>query len=366
MPIDKQTIINIPMIDKNSRESSRHTAGIDKNNAGKRSNIPGIDRKSAGEWMIISVVDRKVEGEAKENAINEAEQRLKRLADNIARIGNEYSLVDLQDDYDTEEFGELEVGLHPLTGDNRESHHVAENKFMEQTKTFYGQVGGNTLSANQNFKDLGDKLIARQRGIEGRFPGGNNLSAILIHEDTHRLAENKAVHSIGLQPDALRNIESFAETNKTIVLVGIDSSTKVKRAQMNEGAWNTLIRNAYFMTANSEFEVKDDGQELVVKSEGNDREALNEISVDLDNRIENTVNLSRRGLNEKKREIKELINNTAKNAYNSALTSGLQTVRAALNSSDKDGDKANYPNALSQLERLADRVWNNNIVKQID
>ena len=36
---------------------------------------------------------------------------------------------------------------------------------------------------------------------------------------------------------------------------------------MNEGAWNSLIKKVYLMTSNNEFEVSNNEQKLVIKSE---------------------------------------------------------------------------------------------------
>ncbi|MEW7281329.1 hypothetical protein ABW636_22300 [Aquimarina sp. 2201CG1-2-11] len=328
--------------------------------------------KTSANTALRNALKRKKEGEAKQKAIQDANERLENLANNIELIGNKYKLVDLQAEYETEDFGEeLKVGLHELEETEkrsdehqRESHHVAENKFMEQTKEFYGEVG-NTLSVNSSFKDLGEKFIARQKGIEGRFPKGKNLSAILIHKDTHRLAEGEAVHSIGLQPHVMKEIETYTEETKEIVLIGADSKTKVRRAQMTEGSWNVFIKNVFFMTSNREFEVKNDDQELIIKSEGSDKKALEKISEEINVRLEGIETMGKRDIIRKKNEIRDLINLTAENAYKNALISALLTVKTALSKSDKDGPKENHPKVLSKLEDLSNKIWRNNIVKEI-
>ena len=69
--------------------------------------------------------NRKKEGKIKDNAIKYANGRLEKLAQDIEYIGNKYKLIDLQKDYDTENFGdELKVGLHELkvSKDLKENH----------------------------------------------------------------------------------------------------------------------------------------------------------------------------------------------------------------------------------------------------
>jgi len=50
----------------------------------------------------------------------------------------------------------------------------------------------------------------------------------------------------------------------------------------------------------------------------------------------------------------------------SALTVGLQTVSTALSKSDKDGDKEDHFNALSYLKIVANEIWRNHIIKEIN
>lgn len=40
----------------------------------------------------------------------------------------------------------------------------------------------------------------------------------------------------------MKELKDDAERDKQIVLVGVDGKTKIKRAQMNESAWNNFIK----------------------------------------------------------------------------------------------------------------------------
>lgn len=321
--------------------------------------------EQSAQKKIKQALARKKEGADKNTATQEANAEIVKVANDIQSIGDTYKLIDLQSQYGTEEFdGELLVGLHPLSAEGRESHHVAENKFMEQIKAFYGEIGS-TLSTNPTFQDIGEKLITRQAGIEGRFKDGANLSAILIHADTHRLASESAVHSINLQPHVMPGIKEAAETGRQVTVVGIDSGTGVKRAQMSEGAWNSFIKKVYEMTNANEFKIITTDQNLVVESKDSDKEALKSISALLNSELSGADALEGRELKLKKSNVLKQINDTAKNAYNSALTTGLQTVKAALTKSDVDGNEADHPKALDKLKALANKIWLNNIVHEI-
>ena len=223
---------------------------------------------------------------------------------------------------------------------------------------------GNKLLENDNFKDIGEKLITREKGIQGRFQGGKNLSAILIHENTHRLAA-KSVHGIDLQPVVMKELKDDAERDKQIVLVGVDGKTKIKRAQMNESAWNNFIKKAYELTKTDGFKVKETTSEFLVKSDESNENALNDISVDLEKQMQKASQSGEREFETKKTEIVTLINNTVKNSFESALSSGLKTVKEAMAAGDLDGDENSQKKALKKLKSLAIDVWGNNIIGKI-
>ena len=68
---------------------------------------------------------------------------------------------------------------------------------------------------------------------------------------------------------------------------------------------------------------------------------------------------------DKEEEILQRINDTVSLAYESALNSGLQTVKAALSKSTFDGDKAKHSDTLNKLKAFAKKIWTNKIVKDI-
>lgn len=320
------------------------------------------DRKKADKTMKNAT--KRKDGDAKVQAIKDANALFEELANDIEVIGSKYKLIDLQAHYETEEFdGEIQVGLHPLSAPERESHHVAENKFMEQVKAYYGTVGA-TLLKKEKFKEIGQKLIDREKGIAGRFQGGKNLSAILIHEKTHRLAA-KSVHGIELQPVVIGEMKTDAELERKVVLVGVDSKTKIKRAQMNEGAWNSFLKKAYELTKTDGFKAKDSTTEFLIKSDESNDDALQDISLDLEKQLDVASSMGDREFDTKKDEIVTLINNTTKNAFESALTSGLKTVKEAMKAGDLDGKEESQTKALKKLKSLAIDIWTNNIVEKI-
>lgn len=60
-----------------------------------------------------------------------------------------------------------------------------------------------------------------------------------------------------------------------------------------------------------------------------------------------------------------MINNTVKNGFESALSSGLKTVKEAMAAGDLDGDENSQKKALKKLKSLAIDVWGNNIIGKI-
>ncbi|MEW7281331.1 hypothetical protein ABW636_22310 [Aquimarina sp. 2201CG1-2-11] len=64
-------------------------------------------------------------------------------------------------------------------------------------------------------------------------------------------------------------------------------------------------------------------------------------------------------------EILKRINTTGEKAYESALLSGIETVKAALSKSTFDGDINTHNKAIVKLKVLAEKVWARKIVKEI-
>ncbi len=258
-----------------------------------------------------------------------------------------------------------EVGIHPLKGEFRESHHVAENSFMEQIKEFYGVVGKKLEKDNSPFNDLGVKLVARSESIETKFKDGKNLSAILLHRETHRTAKDKAVHATGLQKEVQDNIEDSAYTDKKITVLGVKSDG-IKRAQMFEGDWKSFILKVYSLVKqNKDFNLKESDNEVIIKSKKRDKDALNKISNDINEEIKGITKDDKIEVRNKKKDLLKKINNTAMTSYDSALNSGLQTVKTALSKSTFDGDNEKHSGILDALNDKAEEIWKNDIINKI-
>lgn len=270
--------------------------------------------------------------------------------------------------------GELPiVGKHKLKGKYRESHHVPENRLMEEVKNFYGEFGRglqkkyNGIDIGEGFKELGGKLIERESQINTKFNGGKDLSAILIHRETHQYAAGKAVHSSNLQKEVTENLENEAKGNlegksKKIIVVGTNGEG-VKRARMQEGHWKSFIKKIFSLTKNGGFEIKADTEKFVIKSNGEDKEALNDLIATTRKEISDIEALE---LEIKQDEILKRINDTTRKAYESALISGIATVRAALSKSTFDGDKGKHKDKLTDLEAKAEDIWEEKIIQTIN
>ncbi|UTX50100.1 hypothetical protein [Chryseobacterium sp. MA9] len=288
-------------------------------------------------------------------------------------------------DIKAESFGELVVGKHPLQGKDRESHHVPENKFMDRIKEFYGHIGRKINekeepNKDKYFQDIADKLLQREADIKVNFPGhGNNLSAILMHKDTHRESD-KAVHSQELQKDVTRNIEKYSLENRQIIIMGYDGVKNAKRAQMWKSHWDNFIKEAYLLLKRGHIDINSFVEEnkgsFVIKSQDNKAGAFDVISKDATDQIQelfdkfagNSKNNREfnRELQQEKRKILSDVNDITMKSYQDGLVVGLQTVATALNKSDKDGDKSEHLKALNKLESIAKQIWENHIVKKIN
>jgi len=285
-------------------------------------------------------------------------------------------------DIKSESFGELVVGKHPLQAKDRESHHVPENKFMDRIKEFYGHAGRKInekekSNKDKHFQDIADKFLQREADIQTNFPGhGNNLSAILIHKDTHRESD-KAIHSQALQKDVTTDVEKFSLENKEIIIMGYDGENEVKRAQMWKSHWDNFIKEAYLLLKRGDIDINsfviENKGSFVIKSKGNKAGAFDIISKDITKQIQDLFNSFAVGsrafdenLERKKIEILSNINDITMKSYKDALTVGLQTVATALSKSDKDGDESEHLKALDKLKEIAKQIWENHIVKKIN
>jgi hypothetical protein len=285
-------------------------------------------------------------------------------------------------DIKSESFGELVVGKHPLQGKDKESHHVPENKFMDRIENFYGHIGKKVNKKEESkevkdFKDIADKLLQREADIKVKFPGhGNNLSAILLHKDTHRESD-EAVHSKELQKDVTQNVEKYSVENREITIMGYDGVNNVKRAQMWKLHWDNFIKEAHLLLKRGNIDINsfvaENEGSFVIKSRGNKAGAFDIISKDITKQIQDLFNSFAVGtrafdenLEREKIKILKTVNDIAEKSYESALTVGLQTVATALSKSDKDGDKSEHPKALDKLREIANIIWRNHIIKKIN
>ncbi|MEW7281338.1 hypothetical protein ABW636_22350, partial [Aquimarina sp. 2201CG1-2-11] len=64
-------------------------------------------------------------------------------------------------------------------------------------------------------------------------------------------------------------------------------------------------------------------------------------------------------------EILKRINTTGEKAYESALLSGIETVKAALSKSTFDGDIGTHASKIRELKSKAKEIWIEKIVKPI-
>lgn len=300
----------------------------------------------------------------KNKRIGDAQEELDKISNDIAKLGNKYKLIDLAGEYDTENFGLLDVGLHPLDtkGQKRESHHVAENKFKDSVQKYY-DVMGDSLIQKPSYSDIGKKLKQRGKDIKTKFKGGNKLSAILLHQKTHTGAI-KAVHSVDLQPLAFKQIESHVSKTKEIVFVGYDKKEDRKRAQMQEEHWNSLLKNIFDKISENELDKEKYPDGFIIKSKDRDDNALEKIIIAVNEKI-NSFGGNERRIDKDKEHILRLINKTAEEGFNSALVSGLSTVKAALSESKVDGTKEEHQQALKKLKTLAKDVWSEHLIKDI-
>ncbi len=310
----------------------------------------------------------------KADKIKNAQKALDTLASEISQIGNQYKLIDLTIDSEHGDQG-LKVGIHPIdkNGLLRESHHVPENKFMDRMQEFYGETG-KTLNTT-GFNDLGAKLLQRQQHIQSTFSGGNKLSAILLHQNTHTRS-GKGVHGKDLQVDLTPVLKKNAQQNKELIFISV-GKTEIKRAKMSEEHWDNLIKDVFILLVKNNLDrnavVKDNKDRFLVNSKGNKKGTLEEISVNINEQIkalfDKFANINQAvpsvELTKQKNAILEQINETAGEVFTSVLTAGLATVAGALNESNNDGDKSEHPKALRALEALANEIWRTHIIKPI-
>ena len=108
------------------------------------------------------------------------------------------------------------------------------------------------------------------------------------------------------------------------------------------------------------------GDEVVIESKESDKEALHQISLEIDEEIKDLTEDDGLELDDKKEKLLKRINDTAMKSYESALNSGLQTVKTALSKSTFDGDKDKHPDIIDSLHDKAEEIWKGGIINKID
>ncbi len=252
------------------------------------------------------------------------------------------------------------VGLHPIednrpdtSGEKRESHHVPADKFAIGMRNHYVALA-NAMPSTGKLGILKTQLTARANLIP---QNGNGLSAILIHRDTHRLAD-QAVHSELSAAPTLRLIvekaKKSAEKFQIVIFVNGGKQAAVNPSRVH---WESFISKHFQVIKNKaagmdvSVEVTDHTIRVAQKFKSatkNADEVADQISSDLSSAV-TADQISVKTADE--------ISNAMRSSFTSALTNGISAVTNALANSTKDGDKSTHSQALRRLRTQASETW---------
>jgi hypothetical protein len=328
---------------------------------------------------------------AKESDVTEQEIKEAEKQDNIVEKKESQISTTLKQLFDI--FGEAEadspeimVGKHPLNGkpNGYESHHVPANELAQTMGDLYGKIGAEMIKVEQGenenkpveaFVSLGKNLMKRDDEIKAAYGNdGNGLSAIMLHENTHRLAQD-AVHKAAIQGEVLQEITGILndpknkgqERNNVVVLVARGERLV---ANLQSAHWQHFINAIYKIEQEKinkgEVEILKEDKILKIKSKKDDGNSDIGISLLKDvNKALSGINSNNNGkqiLADERGKVIKLINDTAERTFANALTNGIAAVKVALRKSNEKGENK-YEDALEKLENSATNIWKKVIIK---
>jgi len=270
------------------------------------------------------------------------------------------------------------VGPHPLQGTDRESHHVPANELSGVLAESYQAVGNHlaaTAGVNSDMQPLAalaTDMRTRSTQIRSGYPGGNNLSAILVHRDTHRTG-GRAVHRGSIMGDVEREIQAAAANAPTKRVIVMTSRGTRMVANLRNTHWQAFMQQVYAIERRREGEagtelanVSVSSGEMVVRVQGGNRGGIQAIANQMEGEIMNTATTvgitpdqARTGYSTLAVRLRQRVNGTMRSAFDNALNNGAAAIRVALSSSTQDGDPRLHGPILGQLRTLARNIWSN-------
>ena len=270
----------------------------------------------------------------------------------------------------------LIVGLHKIDwggSDPRESHHVPAAEFANTVLRQYDILSKELDKikldgAKERQKALlNKKLKDRVQSIDSGFPGegkdrpvSKNLSAILLHEETHRSSDVAAVHGVNIATEVLNLIREQAKNTtdgQTQVVIVMDEKGKRRTVpNLQKRHWKKFVASVHRILVEGE-NIKSSSDNLLEITTTEKTRNLEEVA-------QHIIELSRQDEdgNVASSEpnftfVENHINQLMDRSFNSALVNGVAPVRAALVKSNVDGPKGKHSSELTKLEGLARQVW---------
>ncbi len=253
------------------------------------------------------------------------------------------------------------VGLHPIednrpdsSGEKRESHHVPADKFAIGMRNHYLTLS-NAMPSAGSLGSLKTRLNTRAQSIP---QNGIGLSAILIHRDTHRLAD-KAVHAkLSAAPTLALIVErakKSAQKFQITIAVNGGASLAVNPSRVH---WESFISKHFQILQKQaagqdiSLEIQNHTIRVTMKDKSaaeNAQEIVGKIRSELANASADSDQIALDYSNQ--------ITDAMISSFNTARDNGIDAVQGALSESSKDGDKKFHAAALGRLRSSATATW---------
>ncbi|HMV67203.1 MAG TPA: hypothetical protein PKA64_10160, partial [Myxococcota bacterium] len=233
----------------------------------------------------------------------------------------------------------------PPDGKARESHHVPAYTMLRAAKEEVDQlrshlVNRNPWKNNPTAQAFAADLQARSTLINGRLPGrGLQLSAILIHQETHRTGAN-AVHSVDMDQLIEDEDDAIEEVSENTLLP--QTSTGAFSSNPRLGAWRNFFarQDAWAENGGAMPPGFTPTQTAASAIEAGGH------SASTNRQIQAAVG-----------RMRTRASNVLHNALIDAYALGKGSVASALSSSTKDGTQAERSSALAALDGVKDTAW---------
>ncbi|MDZ8091406.1 MAG: DUF4157 domain-containing protein [Nostoc sp. DedQUE05] len=226
----------------------------------------------------------------------------------------------------------------------RHSHHVPAKglkvAISQDLEAIIKKLKNKPFKDDNAAKDLANNLNTRVAELNNINKEGVGLSAILIHEDTHKKSST-AVHNSKLKEPLAKHLDAEQQLTQQKRIRVMDATQKKLLVNPRTNNWRDFLAACY--------------QEIKNKAQSPNQKKVTEIILsDAEKEFKDIDDDDRERILE---NTKDQLNNLLERAFNDAYHFDKTKVKLALDASKVDGSSKNKNAAMNDLEDLAEQTW---------